>query len=71
MDNFTNSGIKRVIKGQGATRVNKQAISEFKEIIDDYSETVADKAIELANHAGRVTVFPSDVKLARKVIENL
>ena len=38
----------------------------LKNIVEDIADEIAVKAVNLAKHAGRVTVKASDVKLAAK-----
>lgn len=57
--------VKRIIKGVGADRVSKDAAKSLREEIEDYAEERASDALDLAEHAGRMTVQASDVKKSR------
>lgn len=56
--------LKRIIKSNGATRTNDAAAIELANILEDYAEEVALRAIKLAKHAGRKTITADDIKLA-------
>lgn len=62
------SAASRLIKKAGAERVGDDAAMELRTILEDVGTEIAKDAIELARHAGRKTVKPSDVKLATKEV---
>ena len=58
--------VARLIKNVGAARVSEDAAAAMQEVIEDYATGVAQKAWNLAKHAGRKTVKAEDIKLAIK-----
>ncbi|MFH7882362.1 MAG: histone family protein [Candidatus Aenigmatarchaeota archaeon] len=63
---FTLSPFERILKKAGAKRVSKGAMEEFANIMEEKMLEIAKEAANLAKHAGRKTIFDSDVRLARK-----
>ncbi len=58
----------RILRKAGAKRVSEEAKLAFVETIIEIAERIAERAVELAKHAGRKTVQEEDVKLAKKEI---
>jgi DNA-binding protein len=60
------AAMEKILKQCGADRVSDKAKMALKNIMEDLADDIAVKAVNLAKHAGRVTVKASDVKLASK-----
>lgn len=56
----------RMLLQAGAKRVSADAMDAFAEVIQDIAEGYAQKAAQIAKHAGRKTIHASDIKLAAK-----
>jgi histone H3/H4 len=65
---FGLAAVYRLIKKAGAERVGDDAAVELRTVLEEIGTQVAKQAVELAGHAGRKTVKPSDVKLAAKAV---
>jgi histone H3/H4 len=65
---FGLAAVSRLIKKAGADRVGDDAAMELRMILEDVGTQIAKMAIELARHAGRKTVKPSDVRLATREV---
>ena len=48
--------MKRLVKGAGAARVSEDAADALREVLEDFANEIASKAVQLARHAGRKTV---------------
>lgn len=58
---------RTIIKAAGAKRISDDAVSELQNhILSEIAIDIAQSAIELAAHAGRVTVMSVDIRLATK-----
>ncbi|MEA2075286.1 MAG: histone family protein [Euryarchaeota archaeon] len=53
--------VTRIVKNAGAERVSEEASQELVQLLEDYGEKIAEKAVSLAKHAGRKTVKVEDV----------
>jgi histone H3/H4 len=53
--------VTRLMRGAGAERVSEDASQALVEVLEEYGETVAKKAVSLAKHAGRKTVKREDI----------
>ena len=60
------AAMERILRQNGADRVSDKAKVALKNTMEDIADQIATKAVNLAKHAGRVTVKASDVKLAAK-----
>ncbi len=56
--------ITRLVRNAGAERVSEDASQALVEILEEYGEKVAAKAVSLAKHAGRKTVKREDIEEA-------
>ena len=59
------ASVERLMKRAGAERVSASAAKELKGILEEIAEEMSKKAAKFARHAGRKTIKPEDVKLAR------
>ena len=62
--------VDRLIRKSGAKRVSDSAKLALAEVLEDFSEKIAVKAMRLAMHAGRKTITAADIKLAMKEFNN-
>lgn len=60
------AAMEKILKQCGAERVSEKAKQEMKNVIEEIAEGIADRAIQLAKHAGRSTIKDRDIKLATK-----
>lgn len=56
---------KRLIKNTGARRVSEDAVDALVIVVEEIANEIAEKAIQLAEHAGRKTVTAKDIQLAQ------
>jgi histone H3/H4 len=61
--------LERLLRKAGAKRVSKSAVKEFSQVLTDYTHDLSAEAMALARHAGRKTIIPSDVRMARKKVD--
>ena len=60
------AAMEKIMKQCGAERVSDKAKIALKSSVEEIADQIAAKAVNLAKHAGSVTVKASDVKLAAK-----
>jgi histone H3/H4 len=53
--------ITRLVRNAGAERVSEDASQALVDVLEEYGEKVARKAVSLAKHAGRKTVKKEDI----------
>ncbi len=58
--------IDRLMRKAGAPRVSEAANKKMVDALEEYTEEVARKAVDVARHSGRKTVKVEDIKLALK-----
>lgn len=56
--------VKRLISKSGGNRVSEAAAEELRDAMEEYGREKAQRAGEMAEHAGRKTVKADDVKMA-------
>ena len=57
--------IRRILKNNDAKRISEDAVTSLNDTIVDFANKICAKSVQLANHAGRMTVYASDIKLAK------
>lgn len=60
------AAMEKILKNSGAERVSDKAKVALKNVVEDIADNIANKAIQLAKHAGRTTIKDRDIKLAAK-----
>jgi len=60
------ASMEQILKQQGAERVSEKAKTEFKKVLEEKADEIANASIKYSLHAGRKTVKAVDVKLAAK-----
>ncbi|MBW2976819.1 NFYB/HAP3 family transcription factor subunit [Candidatus Woesearchaeota archaeon] len=60
------AAMEKILKQCGAERVSDKAKLALKNTMEEIADEIAVKAVNLAKHAGRVTVKANDIKLAAK-----
>ncbi len=56
--------LERIAKKAGVKRISRKALEEFRELVVDYGNDVAEQAVRLSQHAARKTVKAEDVRFA-------
>lgn len=60
------AAMEKILKNAGADRVSDRAKGALKEVIESHAEQIAQRAWDIAKHAGRKTVKAGDIRLAAK-----
>lgn len=60
------AAMEKLLKKCGAPRVSEDAKEALKEVLENYGEEVGQKAVKMAEHAGRKTVKAEDIRMALK-----
>lgn len=63
-EEFTIAPIRRLLKKAGKLRINEGAANKLRELIGEYGQLVAERAVELAQKDERKTVLERDIKQA-------
>lgn len=61
---FPLAPIERIAKKAGAQRVSADAIKAMRDAILERAEEIAVDAVAACQHAGRITIKASDIKMA-------
>ena len=56
--------VRRILRNAGAERISDDACVALAEVLEDRATIISEKAILLANHAGRKTVQVEDIELS-------
>lgn len=57
--------LERLLRKSGAHRVSPSAAEELRDILEERVTEIAQRAMKLAEHAGRKTITRDDIKLAK------
>lgn len=60
------AAMEKILKNCGAERASDKAKSALKDVVEDIAVEIAERAVKLAVHSGRVTIKAGDIKLAAK-----
>ena len=60
------AAMEKLLRKAGAERVSDTGKAALREVLEDYSKIIGEKAIRFAKHSGRKTVKAEDIKLAAK-----
>ena len=60
------SAMLHLIKEQGRLRASKKAGVLLEQHAEQYAKEIAERACDIAEHAGRTTLLGADIKLAAK-----
>ena len=58
--------VGRILEEAGAIQVSDEAKAEFVSVLTEITKKIGERAVLIANHAGRKTVQEEDIKLASK-----
>lgn len=67
-NNISLLGAHRIIVDGSSSRVDDDAAEELRVILERIGISISKQAAELAHHAGRKTVKPSDISLATTMV---
>ena len=65
------AAMDKIIRDTGALRISESAKEELRALVIAHCETIAERAVRLARHAGRRTVQEADIELALEQSRNL
>ena len=60
------SGMEKLLKRSGASRVSDKAKVAFREVLEEIGEELGKKAVKFSEHSKRKTIKAEDIKLAHK-----
>jgi len=60
--------MERIMKQVGADRVSEDGKAALRDVLEDISVNISERAMKFAMHAGRKTIKAEDIKLASKEI---
>ena len=60
-ENFESKRIEKLLRNEGAVRVDPSAIEVMNQLLTDYGYKIAQHAVEIAKHHGRKTVKHADI----------
>jgi histone H3/H4 len=60
------ASMDKLLRKVGAKRVSESAKRALRDLLEQFSEKIANKAVQLAKHGGRTTIKASDIALADK-----
>ena len=60
------AAMEKILKNNGAARVSADAKDALRIALEDEARKLAEKASQIAKHAGRTTVKEEDIRLALK-----
>jgi histone H3/H4 len=58
------AAMEKIMRKAGADRISDSAKEALKELVEEKSKEISERAIKFSMHAGRKTVKAGDIKLA-------
>lgn len=58
--------IERILRNAGAQRVSPEGANALKELMEEFANEIAVKAVKMAKHAGRRTIRAEDIMMAKE-----
>ncbi|MEM2637220.1 MAG: NFYB/HAP3 family transcription factor subunit [Candidatus Korarchaeota archaeon] len=68
---LTLAAIYRILKNAGIARVQKDALIEFRALIENIALNVAKIALEICARNGRTIMIPEDVSSVRRIVSEI